>query len=61
MTRYMSAQAEFDWGEDRLPSTPLDASLMLELDVASFSAQDTSVPPEHRGERLCAPAADLKA
>ena len=46
-------QAAFDWGEDRLPSTPLDHSLLLEVDVPTFSTQDTSVPADHRGATCC--------
>lgn len=42
-------QESFDWGQDRAPKTPLVDSIILEVDVPSFSAEDASVPPDHRG------------
>ena len=42
-------QDAFDWGEDRLPNTPLVDSIILEVDVPTFSTDDSSVPAEHRG------------
>ena len=42
----------FDWGGTRRPRTTLEDSLVLELDVPSFTSgpdADGAVPPEHRG------------
>ena len=42
-------QEAFEWGSDQLPKTPLQDSIILEVDVPTFSTEDPSVPADHRG------------
>ena len=45
----VSGQAEFDWGDDRPPLTPLAASVLYELHVKGFTALHPDVPEKLRG------------
>ncbi|MBC7484257.1 MAG: glycogen debranching protein GlgX [Rhizobacter sp.] len=40
---------EYDWGDDRAPSTPLADSVIYELHVKGFSKQNPAVPEHLRG------------
>jgi isoamylase len=39
----------FDWGDDKLPKTPLHRSIIYELHVKGFTEQHPDVPEEFRG------------
>ena len=44
---------DFDFGsEHRFPSLPLQSTVVLEVDVPTFSRGQQSVPPEHQGGEL---------
>ncbi len=42
----------FDWGQDRLPRTPLAQTLIYETHVRGFTQQHAAVPVEQRGTYL---------
>ncbi len=42
-------QPYFDWGDDRLPRTPWNETVIYELHVKGFTQQHPRVPPELRG------------
>jgi glycogen operon protein len=44
--------AHFDWQNDRLPETPLHESVIYELHVKGFTAQNPDVPEKLRGTYL---------
>ena len=44
---------DFDFEDSARPATPLEHSLVLEVDVASLQGGDSSLPAENRGKRAC--------
>jgi isoamylase len=43
------AQPFFDWGDDRLPRTPWNETIIYELHVKGFTKRHPRIPPELRG------------
>jgi len=49
VARSVVIDASFDWQDDRAPNRPLDQTIVYELHVKGFSAQNPGVPPALRG------------
>ncbi|HEX8221881.1 MAG TPA: glycogen debranching protein GlgX [Chloroflexia bacterium] len=49
MNRSVVIDPAFDWGDDKLPNTPLHESIIYEVHVKGFTAQHPDIDPRLRG------------